>query len=456
MKNDSQNNHTKDASLYSTKPKTFVSDDPSLLEETLSLEETLVSEETLVLEENLEQVSESLMRQVLGEMKAEQEEKAVTTSRKKKFDPYKLMRRVGIMLILLGTSVGILVGTEGGRSLIYKLASMYIFHAADKDTTVVVDQPLVPSSNNEGKDNGKEQEPNIAIPDKNTIVAEASALKLREEDYVLNYLIFGIETIDNARNTDTIMIASINTQDKTIKLTSVLRDTYIEIDGYKPNKLNWFYSQGGVDLLTSIIEEKYLIKIEGYASVDFSNFENIVDLLGGISIQLGKEEAAYLNRTNYISNKKYRTMEAGWNNLNGNQALGYCRVRDVVTLGGYHDDYGRIVRQQRVLNALFNKYKSKNILSMLSIMDTCIGYVKTNVSVNQIEAGIKSVVENQITTIENFRLPANGLFTDPVEYNGIGYPLLLDWEANIVELYQFLYNDTKEEAQAHYDELTSH
>ena len=93
-------------------------------------------------------------------------------------------------------------------------------------------------------------------------------------------------------------------KDKTLKLTSLLRDSYVEIPGYKANKLNSAYSKGGVDLLIETIEKNYKIHIDGYASVNFEAFEKLVDMLGGVTIELGKEEAAYLNKTNYISKKK--------------------------------------------------------------------------------------------------------------------------------------------------------
>ena len=69
----------------------------------------------------------------------------------------------------------------------------------------------------------------------------------------------------------------------------------------------------------------------------------------GVTIELGEEEAAYLNRTNYISDKANRNVQAGINKLNGNQVMGYVRVRKVKTLGGVNNDYGRVVRQQRAL-----------------------------------------------------------------------------------------------------------
>ena len=82
----------------------------------------------------------------------------------------------------------------------------------------------------------------------------------------------------------------------------------------------------------------------------------------------------------FRSNKAYRNVVPGWNVLNGNQALGYVRVRRVPTLGGANDDYGRTLRQRRAMTAIFNKYKGKNLFDLLSITQKCLGYVKTNVT----------------------------------------------------------------------------
>jgi len=270
---------------------------------------------------------------------------------------------------------------------------------------------------------------------------------LRKEDYVTNYLIFGIEKIGGANNTDTIMIATINTKNNTLKLTSLLRDSYVDIPGHKANKLNSAYSRGGAKLLIETVQDNYKVKIDGYASVDFESFEKIVDLLGGVTIELGKKEAAYLNKTNYISKKKNRNVKEGINKLNGNQLMGYVRVRKVETLGGANNDYGRVVRQQRALKAMFESYIKSNVFKLPGITKEILGHITTNVSEDQIAKAMANVVENRITTLDTIRIPVDGSFDAPKKYNGVGYPIVLNWDVNRVELYKFIYDDTEEEAK---------
>lgn len=358
----------------------------------------------------------------------------------------KVLLLSGVFTLILLLLTVWLIFTKSGRKVIYRIAGGVIYDGLNKEDDLI--SPVILPLDEQAY-NTKKNEVNDLITQETRIDYEAN-LKIRveprSEDYVSNYLIFGIEEIENAKNTDTIMIASINTKDDTIKLTSLLRDTYIEMEGSHPNKLNSFFAIGGAKALVDVIEENYRIKIDGYACINFESFEKVIDYIGGIPIELGKEEAHYLNTTNYISNPSNRTVKAGMNVLNGNQALGYCRIRGVKTLGGATDDYGRTLRQRRVLSAIFNKYKSKGFLELLFLSNEILGYVKTDVSRSQIEKALEDIIENKITTMDTKRIPVNGAFEDPIEYNDISYPLVLDWDANIMELYQFIFLDTKEEA----------
>jgi polyisoprenyl-teichoic acid--peptidoglycan teichoic acid transferase len=339
-----------------------------------------------------------------------------TVKRKKR----KGLKAVGMTLLVLLILTGLVLGTKPGRSIIYKAASSFMYKNMNNEEAI------------------KEYE-------------EAGEVRhadgARQEDYVTNYLIFGIEEFGGARNTDSMMIASINTKDDTLKLTSLLRDSYVDIPGYKANKLNSAYARGGARLLVDTIERNYKVQIDGYVSVDFKSFEKIVDLVGGVDIELGKEEAKYLNSTNYISKKKNRNVKPGMNHLNGNQVMGYVRVRKVKTLGGANNDYGRIVRQQRALKAIFDSYISpKNLVKLLPNTRKSLSYVTTNLTEKQLERAMADVVENRMTKLDTFRIPVDGAFDAPKSYNGITYPIVLDWDTNRKELYQFIFRESKDEA----------
>ena len=140
---------------------------------------------------------------------------------------------------------------------------------------------------------------------------------------VINILLVGSDhgaiKGDHGRS-DSIMIATVNFKTKELKLTSLMRDMYVEIPGHGHNKLNAAYAFGGVELLYQTIAKNFGIKIDKYCVVDFSTFEKVINKVGGVEISLEEKEAKYLNTTNYISKKKYRNVKVGKQTLNGNQA----------------------------------------------------------------------------------------------------------------------------------------
>lgn len=333
---------------------------------------------------------------------------------KKKHKGFKCVLIVLLVIVAVGA---FLLGTKPGRQLIYSAAGEYVFQEVSRDEEAIA----VMKRHNE-----------------EDIVG-------RKEKGVVNYLLFGIEEINGAKNTDSMIIASVDYNNKSIKMTSLMRDSYVKVPGWKSTKLNAAYAKGGASLLIETIETNYKIHIDGYAWVNFKSFEDIVDSIGKVTIELGKKEAKYLNRTNYISNPKNRTVKPGVNQLNGNQVLGYCRVRKVETLGGVNNDYGRTLRQRRALSAIFDKVKSLNIIDMFSTANECIGYVNTSLTSSQIKDLMELVAEEKITKIDTLRLPVDGMFQDPKKYEGTTYPLVYNWEDNIDELYQFIYGETKKE-----------
>ena len=189
-----------------------------------------------------------------------------------------------------------------------------------------------------------------------------------EEDKVSNILLIGMETFEGAKITDTMIIASINSEKNTIKLTSLMRDLYVKIPGHDNAKMNSAYAKGGIDELYDTIETNFGVKMDGYILVDFSDFENVIDYIGGIDVTLTQKEANYLNTTNYISEPAYRNVVAGTQLMNGNQVLGYCRIRKVAT-ETEHDDFGRTQRQRIVLEQIFEKLRSKNVVQLGLLMN---------------------------------------------------------------------------------------
>lgn len=366
-------------------------------------------------------ITNSLKEQVNEHMIEERYEDGRKPSNKKPKKKNNVLKILSIITAVAVLFLVFLVFTKPGRKLVYNAASNYVFSQLDYD-----------------EDESFFNEAGEFLP---------SSDAGREEDYITNYLIFGIEEIGGARNTDSMIIASINSKEKVISITSLMRDSYVDIPGYKKTKLNAAYGKGGIKLLIDTIEENFFIHIDGYASVNFSAFESLIDKLGGVDIEISQKEADYLNTTNYISVKSNRTLKAGINHMNGNQALGYCRVRKVATIEGVNNDHGRTLRQRKVLTALFDKFKDQSLRSMMDTVNSCLSYVKTNATQKQISSAIESVVENKITNITSLRIPFDGMYEAPKKYEGVTYPLVLDMDANIIEFFKEVYGDTEEEAK---------
>lgn len=266
---------------------------------------------------------------------------------------------------------------------------------------------------------------------------------LRQDKNTVNVLLVGEEAInggDSRGRTDSIMIATMNVKQKTIKLTSLMRDMYVQIPGYSDNKLNAAYHIGGMPLLKETIQLNFDIELDGAILVDFDGFEQVIDKLGGVEITLTDSEASYLNSTNYISNPGNRNVKAGTQILNGNQALGYSRVRYRKASSGEADDFGRTSRQRTVLNAIFEKYKSKNVAELVLLLNDILPLVTTDIQKSDIVGYIGTFVTLGTTKLETLRLPADNQYTTA---NIRSMDVLLpNMPANIEALHTFIFGST--------------
>jgi len=169
---------------------------------------------------------------------------------------------------------------------------------------------------------------------------------------------------------------------------------------------------------------------DGYVKVGFDDFEEIIDLLGGAEITLTEEEAQYLNTHDYISKEQFRNVRAGTHILNGNQTLGYCRVRFVANCNGTKYDYGRTERQRMVLDNLFERYKEAGLTKWVKILKQALGKIETDISEETMEELIYVVYDKRIRMLDQRQLPAKGTFESKDAIGKVTGTLLIDWEKN--------------------------
>lgn len=242
---------------------------------------------------------------------------------------------------------------------------------------------------------------------------------------VINILLLGSDARDDHELSDTLMIGQYNSKQKTLKLASIMRDTYINIPEYGYYKINAAYALGGADLVRKTVEENFDIPINYYAIVDFKAFPKVVDLLApnGIEVDIPYE----------MSHGIGMVLSPGKQVLKGEQALAYVRFR--------HDamsDFGRVERQQEIISKLKNQAVSVNtVTSLPRILGTLDAYVATNVDMKTMLGMGTGLALNNFGDVETLRIPLDDAYTDGY-YEAAGQVLEIDLEANKKALQDFL------------------
>lgn len=220
-----------------------------------------------------------------------------------------------------------------------------------------------------------------------------------------NILLLGIEKFGaasqkNAGRADTIILATVK-QDKII-FTNIQRNLYTKEENIE--KLSSLYPIGKGAKIKEVLEQKMDIKIDYTMSVDFHGLEKIIDSLGGVNVDVTKEEADYLNSTNYISKKEYRNLSSGLQLLNGNQALGYARIRAVANKDGSSNEFGRGERNLTILRSILEKCKETNLIDLPAMVSECIKFVTTDMNSKDI-LSLVQIIDLKSTNIKTQQIP---------------------------------------------------
>lgn len=226
---------------------------------------------------------------------------------------------------------------------------------------------------------------------------------------VINIALFGIDTREGDYGkalSDTIMIASIDFDHKKIKLTSVMRDLYVNIPGEKYNRINNGYAVGGPVLAIKTLNTNFDLNITDFVTVNFEAMEKIVDAVGGVEIDVKSIEIDALNKNineiNIVTGTKFSFIKkSGLQTLNGRQAVAYSRIRYVGKA-----DFERTERQRRVLEQVLNKVlKDRSITKAMRFADSLLPYVQTSMSRSEIVSIGTKVFTTGTSTLVNTRIP---------------------------------------------------
>lgn len=280
----------------------------------------------------------------------------------------------------------------------------------------------------------------IYVPTKDGLFTDSQdkeAAKFDEEQGIINILLVGLDGRESREDsrTDSIILASIDTNSKKVKLTSFMRDMYVPIPGYKDNRINTAYFLGGPELLAKTINQDFDVNIQYYVSIDFRAFQELVDKMGGVNMEVKEYEVDEINKyIKEVNGSKATLIEgAGYQQLNGQQALSYCRIRKVG-----NNDFERTERQRRVLGELINKAKKTSIIKLPELFTTILPYVKTNIPTNKLMNIGYTVFKFGGTTVDSLRIPGDGMF-EGMKIYGMSV-LVPDLEKNMDYLNKFIFS----------------
>ena len=264
------------------------------------------------------------------------------------------------------------------------------------------------------------------------------------------YALFGIDHRDKnpalgTENSDTMIIASVNNDTKDVKLVSVYRDTLLNLGDDTYSKANAAYAYGGPEQAITMLNTNLDLNITDYATVNFDALATIVDLLGGLDMDMSYAEIVHMNNycveTSEETGKDYTPIELPPEpediekidyryHLNGVQVTSYCRIRYTASL-----DMGRTERQRKVIQMIVSKAKTAGLSTIFDIMDEVFPMVSTSLN--------KTEILQLLPTVIGYSLNETTGFPTSYKFSNVNGSVIVptDLESNVIELHKFLYGD---------------
>ena len=276
---------------------------------------------------------------------------------------------------------------------------------------------------------------------------------------VVNIALFGIDSRSKGfkGNSDSIMVLSIDTEAKTVKIVSIVRDTLVPIETngkIKYRKINSAYQSGGPTLAIKTINKNFGLDISEYATVNFNGMADIIDAVGGIEAELVAGEVVSVNKSIYALNgciydvckrlnidpEPYYIHETGKHQLNGIQAVAYSRIRKTKNVWGTNNDYGRTDRQRHVMEQLFNKALTLPKEKYLSLITSLMPCTETSISIKE-AIGLAWDVLLENPTFAQSRVPLKEYQMPGKNIKGVGDCVYYDLDYAKELLHAFFYDN---------------
>lgn len=238
-------------------------------------------------------------------------------------------------------------------------------------------------------------------------------------EHVLNILLVGTDNDGTYRGrSDSMILCTVDTEKKTLTMTSFLRDMYLNIPGYGKQRINVAYMVGGFPMLYDTLRENFGVVVDYGVEVNFDSFTEVIDRVGGVDITLTSAEASHLQGQGY-------DVYEGVNHMDGATALAHARNRTT----GYDGDFSRTNRQRAVLEALFVKASTLDVASLKGLVDVMIPMVVTDMSNTEIISAATTLapIMSELELVSQ-RIPADGTY-EMAMIDGMSV-LLPDFDAN--------------------------
>ena len=244
---------------------------------------------------------------------------------------------------------------------------------------------------------------------------------------IINIALFGVDSADaSTGRSDSIIIATIDTIHKKLKLTSIMRDSYVNISGIGNDKINHAYAFGGPQLAIKTLNENFDLNIQDFVAVNFDSLPKIIDMLGGVTVDVTEEEVSHISGIN----------SAGTYNLTGAQALAYSRIR--YATGG---DYVRTERQRTILTKMYEKILNINQTQYTSLLSEGLSMLQTSLDYSKILELGTEVLKMGVTTLEQERFPLDG-YCQGEMINGVYY-LTFNKALTVEQLHNYIFEDVR-------------
>ena len=254
-----------------------------------------------------------------------------------------------------------------------------------------------------------------------------------------NILLLGGDARDMERydRSDAMIILSVNREEGRVKMTSIMRDTWVRYPGRgDAGKINAAAVYGGPELAVATVNSCFGTDIEDYVIVNMEDLVTIIDRLGGVDLEITEAERVQINRnarnytgTAYSGEKSVDT--SGTVHLNGLLAMSYCRIRAI------DSDFERVMRQQKVLLAMAGRAQEMELSELMKAGDDIIRAVHTSLDGDQPRQLMMALMTVDVGEVGQFRIPADGTYSAGMQ--GDVWRIEPDFEKNRMLLHEFIY-----------------